>query len=49
MRFRTTILQSGKHATGIRIPPEIVDALGKGRRPAIRVTIGDYSYRSRSR
>ena len=46
MRFHTTILQSGKTATGIRIPDEIVEGLGAGKRPAIRVTIGDYTYRS---
>ena len=33
MRFRTTILQSGKTATGIQIPDEIVEALGAGKRP----------------
>ena len=34
MRFRTTILQGGKTATGIRVPDEVVEALGKGKRPA---------------
>src|ERR1051325_11826050 len=46
MRFRTTILQSGKTATGIRIPDEVVESLGAGRRPAVRVTIGGHTYRS---
>ena len=46
MRFRTTILRSGATATGIRIPPEIVEGLGAGRRPPIRVTINGYTYRS---
>ena len=46
MRFHTTILQSGKTATGIRIPDEIVEGLGGGRRPAVRVTIRGFSYRS---
>ena len=46
MRFRTTIEQAGKTATGIRIPPEIVDGFGAGRRPAVRVTINGYAYRS---
>jgi hypothetical protein len=46
MRFHTTILQSGKTATGIRIPDEVVEALGAGRRPAVRVTINGYTYRS---
>lgn len=46
MRFRTTILQSGRTAAGIEVPSAIVDALGAGRRPKVRVTIGDYTYRS---
>jgi hypothetical protein len=46
MRFRTTILQSGKTATGIRIPDEVVEGLGGGRRPAVKVTIRGYTYRS---
>jgi hypothetical protein len=46
MRFHTTILQAGKTATGIEIPDEIVSALGAGRRPAIKVTINGFTYRS---
>jgi hypothetical protein len=46
MRFRTRIEQGGKTATGIRIPDEIVEALGAGKRPPVRVTIGGYTYRS---
>ena len=46
MRFHTTILQAGKTATGIRVPDEVVEALGAGRRPPVRVTISGYTYRS---
>jgi hypothetical protein len=46
MRFRATILQSGKTATGIPVPADVVDALGTGRRPAVKVTINGYTYRS---
>ena len=46
MRFRTTILESGKTAAGIEVPPEVVDALGAGRRPKVKVTIRGYTYRS---
>ena len=46
MRFHTTILQSGKTATGIRIPDAIIEGLGTSRRPAVRVTIRGYTYRS---
>lgn len=46
MEFKGTVLQSGKTATGIEVPAEIVDALGSGKRPRVRVTIAGYSYRS---
>jgi hypothetical protein len=46
MRFRTTILQTGKTAAGIQVPDEIVDALGAGKRPPVRVTINGYTYRN---
>ena len=46
MRFHTTILQTGKTAAGIRVPAEIVDALAAGKRPAVRVTINGFTYRS---
>lgn len=46
MRFQTVILQSGRSATGIRIPDEVVAGLGAGKRPAVRVTIRGHSYRS---
>ena len=46
MKFRTTILQTGKTATGIRVPPEVVTALGTSKKPAVSVTINGYTYRS---
>ena len=46
MRFHTTIMQSGKTAAGIRVPPEIVEGLGAGKVPKVLVTIRGYSYRS---
>jgi hypothetical protein len=46
MRFRTTIVQSGKTATGIPVPDDVVEALGSGKRPAVRVTINGFTYRS---
>jgi hypothetical protein len=46
MRFRTTVELGGKTATGIRVPAEVVAALGQGKRPAVRVTINGYTYRS---
>jgi hypothetical protein len=46
MRFRTTILQAGKTATGIQIPDEIVAKLGAGKRPPVKVKIKGHTYRS---
>jgi len=46
MTFRTTVLTAGKTATGISVPPKIVEALGAGKRPPVRVTLNGYTYRS---
>jgi hypothetical protein len=46
MRVRTSILQSGLTATGIQVPDEVVETLGAGRRPAVKVTVSGYTYRS---
>jgi hypothetical protein len=46
MSFRTTILQSGKTATGIEVPAEVVAGLGSSKKPAVRVTINGFTYRS---
>lgn len=46
MKFHATIEGAGKTATGIRVPDEVVAALGPSRKPAIRVTINGYSHRT---
>ena len=46
MRFRTTIELHGRTATGMPVPPEVVEALGAGRKPPVRVTIDGHTYRS---
>ena len=46
MRFRATIQLAGKTATGIRVPDEVIQGLGAGRRVAVRATIGPHTYRS---
>jgi hypothetical protein len=46
MRFRTKVLQAGKTATGIEVPAKVVTALGSTKRPAVKVTIKGYAYRS---
>ena len=44
--FRTTVFLAGKTATGLPVPPEVVERLGSGKRPKVRVTIGGHTYRS---
>lgn len=46
IRFRTTIELGGKTATGFPVPDEVVAALGAGKRPAVRVTVGSHTYRT---
>jgi hypothetical protein len=44
MKFRT--LLAGTTKVGIEVPPEIVESFGAGKKPAVRVTIGEHTYRS---
>jgi len=46
MKFRATIQLNGKTATGIEVPVEVVAHLGSSKRPPVRVTINDHTYRS---
>ena len=46
MDFRTTVVQSGKTATGLQVPDDVVAALGGGKRPPVAVTLGGYGYRT---
>jgi hypothetical protein len=46
VQFRTTVELGGKTATGLVVPDDVVAALGSGKRPAVVVTIGSYSYRT---
>jgi hypothetical protein len=45
-RFSATVELGGKTATGFEVPPEVVDALGAGKRPAVTVAVGGHTYRS---
>ena len=45
-KFRTVLRLEGKTATGIQVPEEVVKALGKTKKPPVRVTIGGHTYRS---
>jgi hypothetical protein len=46
MHFRAMLELHGRTATGLVVPPEVVDALGGGKRPPVRVTINGFTYRS---
>ena len=46
IKFRATILTTGKTAAGIEVPSKVVAALGSSKRPPVRVTINGYTYRS---
>lgn len=46
MKFVAEILLSGKTATGIVVPPDIVEGLGAGKKPKVVVRLKDYTYRS---
>jgi hypothetical protein len=44
--FHTTVLQTGISNTGIQVPEAVLQQLGSGKRPLVRVTVNDYTYRS---
>lgn len=44
--FHTVIKQTGKNTTGIEVPPEIIAALGAGKKPPVRITINGQTYQS---
>jgi hypothetical protein len=46
MRFHATLLLNGKTATGIQVPDDVVAALGSSKKPPVRVTIRDTTYRT---
>src|SRR5262245_59979697 len=46
MKFRAPLVLHGKTATGFDVPAEVVEALGGGKRPPVRVTINGYTYRN---
>jgi len=46
VKFRTKLLTAGKTATGIEVPSKVMEGLGAGEKPPVRVTIKGYTYRS---
>lgn len=45
IRYRTTMHLTGRN-TGIPVPPEVLERLGGGRRPAVQVEVNGYRYAS---
>ena len=43
--FKATLHQTGNN-TGIVVPPEAIEALGGGKKPAVNVTVNGFAYRS---
>lgn len=46
MKFRAELESTGKTSTGMRVPDELVAALGGGNRPKVSVTINGHTFRS---
>lgn len=44
--FRTTLLKGSGTTMGMVVPPAVVEALGQGKRPPVKVTINGYTYRN---
>ena len=45
VKFNTDILQIGNN-TGIEVPEDAIEKLNSGKRPAVKVTLNGFSYRS---
>jgi hypothetical protein len=46
MRFDATVRLDRKTATGMEVPAKVLNELGSGKRPRVKVTINGYTYRS---
>ena len=46
VRFRATLETNGRTATGIEVPESVVEQLGAGKRPPVRVTLHEHTYRT---
>ncbi len=44
-KFNTVIFQIGNN-TGIEVPEDAIEKLGSGKRPAVKVTLNNFTYRS---
>lgn len=47
MIFQSTLFQAeGRPVTGIVVPPEVIESLGGGKKPPVKLTVNGYTYRS---
>ena len=46
MRFRTTLLQNSKTATGFKVPDEVMTGLAGGKAPKVLATINGHTWRT---
>jgi bacteriocin resistance YdeI/OmpD-like protein/uncharacterized protein DUF1905 len=46
VKFTTTLVRGKGTTMGMVVPAAIVEALGKGKRPPVKVTINGYTYRN---
>src|SRR5687768_12211754 len=46
MKFKSELFLAGKTATGIRVPDKVVEGLGAGKRPPVKVTFKGFTYRT---
>lgn len=46
MKFHVVLQLHGKTATGFEVPPDVVSAFGAGKRPPVKVTGGEHTYRT---
>jgi hypothetical protein len=46
MKFRTYV-EPPEPMRGLVVPPEIVESLGQGKRPRVRITLNGHSWKSR--
>ncbi len=46
MRFRSELQLAGKTATGFVVPAAVVDEMGHGKKPPVRITVQGHTYRT---
>ena len=46
VEFKAVVKLNGKTACGIDVPPAVIDELGGGKRPLVKVTLNDFTYRT---